>query len=289
MYFEHEPAMWRDFPALVPGVIFVDGITPGVAVESRIAAFNDRARARLADATESELPEVQAWRRAFAAMGLKPTQYRCASESLLRRFRKEGALPRLHPLVDVCNAISLAYAIPVAVFDVARIAGYLRVRRATGDERYLTFGGETEHPAPGEVIFADDAGQAHARRWTNRQSAVSAVRDSTSVALIVAEALHASAGTDVPELIHAIAGRGRGAVVGPAPVHRADAGRSEVQFRRRTRQPCQLMLTRPDLIGRTAARAGLKLSRRPRPTLSRPRSRIRRRGPGEPASATRRR
>ena len=50
-------------------------------------------------------------------MGLKPTQYRCASESLLRRFRKEGSLPRLHPLVDLCNAVSMAYAIPVAVLD----------------------------------------------------------------------------------------------------------------------------------------------------------------------------
>ena len=77
---------------------------------------------------------------------------------------------------------------------------------AAGDEDYLTFGGETEHPAAGEVIFADEAGQAHARRWTNRQSAASAVQDTTSAALIVAEALHASASTDVPELINTIAG-----------------------------------------------------------------------------------
>jgi DNA/RNA-binding domain of Phe-tRNA-synthetase-like protein len=48
-------------------------------------------------------------------MGLKPTQYRCAAESLLRRYRKERFLPRIHPLVDLCNAISLAFAIPVAV------------------------------------------------------------------------------------------------------------------------------------------------------------------------------
>ena len=67
-------------------------------------------------------------------MGLKPTQYRCAAESLLRRFRKEGALPRLHPLVDLCNAVSLAFAIPVAVLDVAEIAWPLEVRYADGDE-----------------------------------------------------------------------------------------------------------------------------------------------------------
>jgi len=88
-------------------------------------------------------------------MGLKPTQYRCAAESLLRRLRTQGSLPRLHPLVDLCNAVSLAFAVPVAVLDADRIAWPLEVRYATGDEDYLTFGGETEHPAPGEVIFAD--------------------------------------------------------------------------------------------------------------------------------------
>src|SRR5215467_1210690 len=154
MYFEHDAAIWREFPALVPGVLFVEGITPSAEVGSQVDAFNRRAATRLADSTESELPEIQAWRRAFAAMGLKPTQYRCAAESLLRRFRKEGDLPRLHPLVDLCNAVSLAFAIPVAVFDVAQISGYLEVRRADGDELYLTFSGESEHPVPGEVIFA---------------------------------------------------------------------------------------------------------------------------------------
>lgn len=124
----------------------------------------------VAVAAESELPEIQAWRRAFAQLGLKPTQYRCASESLLRRFRKEGRLPALHPLVDLCNAVSLAFAVPVAVLDVAQITGPLKVRYATGTETYLTFASETEHPAEGEVIFADQAGHAHARRWTNRQS-----------------------------------------------------------------------------------------------------------------------
>ena len=75
------------------------------------------------------------------------------------------------------------------------------MRYAAGDEDYLTFGGEVEHPAPGEVIFADRAGQAHARRWTNRQSGRSAVSAATSTVLIVAEALHERAPSDIPELI----------------------------------------------------------------------------------------
>jgi DNA/RNA-binding domain of Phe-tRNA-synthetase-like protein len=205
MDFQHSAPIWRDFPALVPAVLYADGITGDAPVGPAADRFAAIAKSRLAAvAAESELPEIQAWRRAFAQMGLKPTQYRCASESLLRRFRKEGSLPRLHPLVDLCNAVSLAFAVPVAVLDASAIAGPLEVRYATGDESYLTFAGEIEHPPAGEVIFADQAGRAHARRWTNRQSGLSAVRDSTARTLIVAEALHDSAPADMAELIAAL-------------------------------------------------------------------------------------
>jgi DNA/RNA-binding domain of Phe-tRNA-synthetase-like protein len=205
MEFEHSGEIWHDFPELVAGVVFADGITPDAAAGDSVATFSAIARSRLANATESELPEVRAWRSAFSRMGLKPTQYRCASEALLRRLRKEDSLPQLHPLVDLCNAVSAAFAIPVAVFDLDKITGHLEVRYADGDEDYLTFSGETEHPGPHEVIFADQARHVHARRWTNRQSGLSAVQGSTGSMLIVAEAMHESASSDVPELIAAVA------------------------------------------------------------------------------------
>ena len=207
MRFRHSDELWQEFPALVPGVLYAEGIGPAapeVTVAARVARYTAIAEQRLGDGTESELPEIRAWRRGFARMGLKPTQYRCASESLLRRFRKERTLPAIHPLIDLCNAISLAFAIPVAALDLARIAGPLEVRHARGDETYLTFAGETEHPDRGEVIFADAAGQAHARRWTNRQSGRSAVRDATRTVLIVAEALHDTAADDIQRLVAAI-------------------------------------------------------------------------------------
>ena len=215
MRFQHDEAIWREFPELVPGVMAVEGIRADVDVEPLIARYEAIARERLAGTTESGLPEIQAWRRAFSKMGLKPTQYRCASEALLRRFRKEDSLPRLHPLIDLCNAVSLAFAIPIAVFDTARVSDELVVRHATGDEIYETFSGEIERPEPGEVIFADAANRVHARRWTNRQSGTSAVRDETSSVLIVSEALHETAGDDMRRLLTALS-QGVGATWGEA-------------------------------------------------------------------------
>ncbi|WP_410599836.1 B3/4 domain-containing protein [Amycolatopsis sp. lyj-90] len=204
MRLQHHPDVHAEHPGLAVGTLLATGITPELPVD--LEKFLARATRRLADGPESEFPEIQAWRRAFAKMGLKPTQYRCASESLLRRLRKEGVLPRIHPVIDLCNAVSVAYAIPVAVLDVAKISGSLEVRHARGDEKYVTFAGTVEHPNPGEVIFADEDGQAHARRWTNRQSGHSAVSATTSDVLIVSEGLHATAAEDVRLLIEAIAG-----------------------------------------------------------------------------------
>ena len=190
MYFQHAADMWAEFPELAAGVVVVDGITKDASVADRQTPFCDIADSRLSTGSEGAFPEIQAWRRTFGKMGLKPTQYRCASESLLRRFRKERSLPQIHPLIDICNAISLAYATPIAVFDTDHVDGGLTVRHATGDETYLTFAGDTENPEPGEIVFVDEAGRAHARRWTNRQSRLSAVTDATTSALIVAEAMH---------------------------------------------------------------------------------------------------
>jgi DNA/RNA-binding domain of Phe-tRNA-synthetase-like protein len=205
MYFCHTSEIWTDYPELVAGVLRADVITADAGASPHVAKFNTIAETRLATSSEGELPEIQAWRRTFARMGLKPTQYRCASEALLRRFRKEGSLPSIHPLVDLCNAVSLAFAIPVAALDTSRIDEFLEVRPATGAELYAAFSGATETPEAGEVIFVDGAANARARRWTNRQSALSAVRPETRSVLIVAEAMHPSAHEDVEKLLAALA------------------------------------------------------------------------------------
>ncbi len=205
MYFCHTPEIWEDFPQLVPGVLVVEGIRPEADVEDRVIYWFDQARERLSQGPESEMAEVSAWRRAYTQMGLKPTKYRSAAEALLRRFKREDDLPRLHPLVDICNALSLAFALPIAVFDLENVDTFLEVRRAKGDEQYLAFSGEIETPPADEVIFADASNQVHARRWTFRQSRRSTIQPETSRVLIVTEALHETAATDIERLVNELA------------------------------------------------------------------------------------
>jgi len=78
------------------------------------------------------------------------------------------------------------------------------VRHARGNEAHLASSGETETAPEGEVISADAADRAHARRWTFRQSRKSTVSAETRRALIVSEGLHDTADADVRELLESL-------------------------------------------------------------------------------------
>jgi DNA/RNA-binding domain of Phe-tRNA-synthetase-like protein len=84
------------------------------------------------------------------------------------------------------------------VFDQAPVSGGTRVRFARGGERFTDIAtGERSDPAPGEVVFVDQAGLVSARRWCWRQSAESGATVRTSDVLVTVEALHDQAGTAV--------------------------------------------------------------------------------------------
>jgi len=199
--FRYHTALLDRFPTIRGGVILAralrNGPTPP-ALAATLVAEQQATLARLGDTPLSEVPSLAAWRRAFSAFGVKPTQYRSAAEALLRRLTKHGDIPSVNLLVDLGNLVSIRYALPVAVFDLRATTGPVTVRFATGDERFTDLGtDEVVHPDPGEVIFVDEAGLVSARRWCWRQSDQSAAREDTAEALITVEGHHASAEEDV--------------------------------------------------------------------------------------------
>ena len=199
--FRYDPTVVEQFPDVVGGVLLAGGLTVGETPQALAEAFAAEQRAvldRIGQTPLSELPSLNAWRRAFRAFGVDPTAYRSAAEALLRRLTKQGSLPSINTLVDIGNLVSIRYALPVAVFDRESITGTLTVRQATGDESFTDLGsGTTEQPEPGEVIFIDEAGRVVARRWCWRQSAASASSAATSDVLVTVEGHHASARSDV--------------------------------------------------------------------------------------------
>jgi DNA/RNA-binding domain of Phe-tRNA-synthetase-like protein len=202
--FCYDRAVVDRYPGIHAGIVIASGLANGPAppaLQERYRAAQREVAERLATTPPAGLPSIAAWRRAFAAFGAKPTQYRSAAEALLRRLAKQGDIPSVNALVDLGNLVSIRYALPVAVMDVAGIDGGITVRFATGSERFTDIGGgnpaEPVAPEPGEVVFVDRAQVACARRWCWRQSAQSATGATTTDALVVVEGLHDGAERDV--------------------------------------------------------------------------------------------
>ena len=115
---------------------------------------------------------LDSWRAAYRAFGAKPQRTPCSAEALLRRVQRDGELPRINSIVDVYNALSVRYALPIGGEDAAAYVGRPRLLRAAGDELFETMrNGEpyVETVEPGEVIWRDDR-SVTCRRWNWRQS-----------------------------------------------------------------------------------------------------------------------
>lgn len=129
------------------------------------------------------------WRDAYRAFGSKPQRTRNSLEALLRRV-PEG-LPRINRLTDLYNAVSVLHGVPVGGEDLDCYVGPARLVRASGSEPFeTTASGEavTEHPDPGEVVWADDAGVT-CRRWNWRQCTRTQLTGTTTRALFIIDAL----------------------------------------------------------------------------------------------------
>jgi len=192
--FQYHPDILAAFPNLCGGVILAAGLRGGqspAALRSAFAAEQQAVLARIGSTPLSEIQSLSAWRSAFRAFSVEPTQYRSAAEALLRRLTKKGDIPGINLLVDLGNLVSIRCALPVAVFDTRALHGAVTVRFADGSERFTPLGEQAvEHPEAGEVIFSDDTNLVIARRWCWRQSDESAARESTTDAILTVEAQH---------------------------------------------------------------------------------------------------
>ncbi len=179
-----------DYRALL---VAIDGFVPsppGGAAEELVARADAFARKLLAQQAVDLVPHVAAWRAAYRAFGVKPQRMRNSLEALLRRAAVEG-LPRMNALTDVYNAVSVLHLVPVGGEDLPSYAGHPRLIRASGAEAFDTVVGGAaviEHPEIGEVVWCDEVGVT-CRRWNWRQGHRTRLRDDTTSALFIFDAL----------------------------------------------------------------------------------------------------
>lgn len=144
---------------VLAGVVVAEGVVvapvPAVWAETHEVAV--RLRAEHAGKVPSEIPGLAEARDLYKSFGMEPSRHRPSSEALLRRVLKGEDLYRLASAVDVCNLASLAFLLPIGMYDLDRVQGDVVLRTGRPGEEYGGIRKGPVHLADRLGLF-DDAG-----------------------------------------------------------------------------------------------------------------------------------
>ncbi|NNF99671.1 MAG: hypothetical protein HKM93_09855 [Desulfobacteraceae bacterium] len=171
--YEISDTVFEMFPGYNRGVVVARGVTNGESPPELIAllrAAESAVRDRVDKNEVANHQQIAPWRDAFRSFGAKPGKYRSSIEAMVRRVLGGNEIPSINALVDIGNALSLKYVVPMGGHAIDVVKQDLRLRPAGGEENFTAFGSDkTEHPKPGEIIFTD-GDIVLTRRWSWRQA-----------------------------------------------------------------------------------------------------------------------
>ena len=183
MFYRIADEVFEKLPDMCVGVVVVRGLDnhvryPRIA-ELLHAGIADR-EAYFEGKKVKEDSLILPYREAFRAVDINPNKFLCSIEALFTRIAKKKGFPEINAIVDLGNAISLKYCLPIGAHDIATMKEGLEVRVAQEGDTFLPFGGtETETPDPGEVVYVSGT-EVRTRRWTWRQSEIGKISEDTS-------------------------------------------------------------------------------------------------------------
>ncbi|HET9017525.1 MAG TPA: phenylalanine--tRNA ligase beta subunit-related protein [Thermomicrobiaceae bacterium] len=216
--FRVEPEVFSAFPSARFAAVVVRGIDNSRASDDasrRLATAVAATRDAFAGVDAKSHPSIAAWREAFGARGWTPSKYLSSIEALVRRVARGDDLPSINPAVDLGNAASLRYLVPIGAHDLAAAPDGIAVRLARPDDRFLPMGDAPEEsPDPGEIVYASGS-DVRTRRWVWRQSRTALVTGAARDLLypidgfsgITEDAMRAAA-AELAEVVPALLGGG---------------------------------------------------------------------------------
>ena len=221
-----ENSFWELFPDAAIGILAVRDMRPAAEVPPEDAAAvarllrdaNEQANRHLTSNTISENEAVRVWRETYRMFKTKKGA-RCSIENLLKRVLKGNPVGSITPSVDVYNAISLKYALPVGGEDLDSLAGDLRLGVTEGGDAFLPLGEDAEDPTlPGELCYRDDEG-AVCRCWNWRDGQRTMLTGNTKNAFLILECVDPARTDDLKAAAAMLAEKVQALCGGTASVH----------------------------------------------------------------------
>ena len=190
-----EPSFWEILPEASIGIMVVRAMKTAdevssedkAAIASILNEANATANQHLTSNTISENEVVAVWRRAYQLFKTKKGA-RCSIENLLKRVLKGNPVGPITPSVDIYNAISLKYALPVGGENIDAFVGDFHLGiDEEGGKSFLPIGEEENAPTlPGELCYYDEEG-AVCRCFNWRDGQRTELTDDSRNAILVIE------------------------------------------------------------------------------------------------------
>lgn len=223
-----ENSFWDMFPNAAIGVLVARDMKSSEQVDpadlefiaKALATANSKADHYLTSNVISENEVVQVWREAYRKFRTKKGA-RCSIENLLKRVLRGNPVSSIAPSVDIYNAISLSYALPVGGEDIDSFVGDVRLGVTEGGDSFRPLGEDEDDPTlEGELCYRDEAG-AICRCWNWRDGQRTALADDSKNAFLVIECVDpsriANLNAALDELANLLQKR-LGATIGPGGI-----------------------------------------------------------------------
>lgn len=186
MFYKVSSAVFDKLPTACFGAVAVRGLDNTKKIPELETMLEENIKVceqYFADKKPKETPDIVPYREAFRALDINPNKFLCSIEALLTRIAKGKGFPTINPIVDLGNAISIKYHLPIGAHDLDSIDEGLDVRPAVEGDTFIAFG-ETEEEVPdiGEAIYASGH-EVRTRRWTWRQSERGKITEETKAVL----------------------------------------------------------------------------------------------------------
>ncbi len=129
---------------------------------------------------------LQGFRELHSKIGRSNREYIASPEKLLSLLIERNIFPRINPIVDLYNLISVKTRLALGAHDVRNINGTISLRMTSGNELFIPLGTEQPQPIfPNEYGYCDEEQKVLCRMEVLQCEQTKTVRDTTELFLII--------------------------------------------------------------------------------------------------------
>ena len=204
------PEVAEAYPRVRISALLATGVDARRA-SPEIDAYVEESLAQASADAPTAAEEVSRWRRVYRDMGVDPTKMRSSLDALHRRAVK-GSLPRINPVVDACNAVTVRHALCLGTYDAAAVSGDVVLRRARAGETLVPIGASSPLELSERAVVYADTERVLCGWWNHRDADATKVSDDTADVLVLVDEVEAQDGRadaaldDVERLLASLGG-----------------------------------------------------------------------------------